>query len=258
MLLYDPTVPERCLSRVGRHVAAARTVPCPRAGQTTRGAACRGIRRGAIRPASPPIPRRRRGLWSRCLPPRPWRGAASSRSIPGLRWNRPGRPASPVTRSSGSVSRTERRRCASTAWDRTITGSALGRKSCSTGAGRGSMRWSSRCAPRWQAMPIPMPIAPGRALTAILSWRTSAARFPNWGFTFPRMRSVRISCRTVGCLPRLPADLGFRYRFAGSPAFCSAPARVLRWICWGLSFGIDPVRPALKLPAPGRLGVARL
>lgn len=103
---------------------------------------------------------------------------------------------------------------------------------------------------------------PWPALTAILSWCTSAARVPNWEFTFPRMRSVRISCRTVGCLPRLPADLGFRYRFTGSlyglAGILLGAREGLEVNLLGLSFGIDPVRPALKLAAPGRLGVARL
>jgi hypothetical protein len=51
-----------------------------------------------------------------------------------------GAPASLVTRSWGLVSRTGRRRYGSTGWDRTITGSGLGRRSCSTAAARVSTR----------------------------------------------------------------------------------------------------------------------
>ena len=57
---------------------------------------------------------------------------------------------------------------------------------------------------------------------------------------------------------RHPAGPGFRYRFMASSASCFAAREGLEVNLLGLSLGVDPVRPALKLPALGRLGMAGL
>jgi hypothetical protein len=65
------------------------------------------------------------------------------------------------------------RQRASTGWGRTITGSAPGHRSCSTGAGPGVDEGSSRFAPRLRSFPIPMPTAPSPGPTATPSLPTS-------------------------------------------------------------------------------------
>ena len=77
---FEPSVPRDGSS------ASAISPPCWSASAClTRGAAYRGTRCGAIRRGSLPMPQRLRRRSSRCLPPRPCRGAASFRSTPGLR-----------------------------------------------------------------------------------------------------------------------------------------------------------------------------
>ena len=57
--------------------------------------------------------------------------------------------------------------------------------------------------------------------------------------------------------PPHPAGPGFNYRFVGFGILLAA-REGLEVNLLGLSLGVDPVKPALKLPALGRLGIAGL
>ena len=71
------------------------------------------------------------------------------------------------------------------------------------------------------------------------------------------MRSARISCRAAVCSPPHPAGPGFNYRY-GLFGILLAAREGLEVNLLGLSFAVDPVRLALKLPALGRFGMAGL
>ena len=189
------------------------------------------------------------------MPPRPYRGAASSRCIPGSRSSRAGRRAIPATRWSGSGSRTARLRSASTAWGRTISGSARGPSCCSTGAAPTPTRSSTRSAPRSRAIPIRTPIAPGPGRTATPSPPTSRARCPNWVSACRRMRSARIFCRAGRWSRGRRAAPGFQLSLYGIAGILVAAKEGVELNVLGLSIGIDAAAPGLKLPAIGRLGL---
>lgn len=61
-----------------------------------------------------------------------------------------------------------------------------------------------------------------------------------------------------GVFAAAPSGSGFQVSLCGLAGILLGAREGLEVNLLGLSFGIDPVRPALKLPAPGRLGVARL
>ena len=106
--------------------------------------------------------------------------------------------------------------------------------------------------------PYPNSYVPGPGPTAIPSSPTSPGRSPTWRSSSRRMRSARISCRAAVCSAPHPAGPGLNYRSMESSVSCSPPIRVFKVNLLGLNLGVDPVRPALKLPALGRLGMVRL
>ena len=61
-----------------------------------------------------------------------------------------------------------------------------------------------------------------------------------------------------GLFAAAPSGSGFQVSLYGLIGILLAAREGLEVNLLGLSFGVDPVRPALKLPALGRLGVARL
>jgi hypothetical protein len=62
----------------------------------------------------------------------------------------------------------------------------------------------------------------------------------------------------AGTSVQTPAEIGFQVSIYGLVGIMLAAREGLEVNLLGLSFGIDLVRPALKLPALGRLGLARL
>jgi hypothetical protein len=61
-----------------------------------------------------------------------------------------------------------------------------------------------------------------------------------------------------GLFATTPSGSGFQVSLYGLVGIMLAAREGLDVNLLGLSFGVDPVRPALKLPALGRLGLARL
>ena len=61
-----------------------------------------------------------------------------------------------------------------------------------------------------------------------------------------------------GVLAAAPSGSGFQVSLYGVVGIMLAAREGLEVNLLGLSFGVDPARPALKLPALGRLGMARL
>ena len=61
-----------------------------------------------------------------------------------------------------------------------------------------------------------------------------------------------------GLFATTPSGSGFQVSLYGLVGIMLAAREGLEVNLLGLSFGVDPVRPALKLPALGRLGLARL
>jgi hypothetical protein len=62
----------------------------------------------------------------------------------------------------------------------------------------------------------------------------------------------------AGLFAAAPSGSGFQVSLYGLAGIMLAGREGLEVNLLGLSFGVDPVRPALKLPALGRLGLARL
>jgi hypothetical protein len=60
-----------------------------------------------------------------------------------------------------------------------------------------------------------------------------------------------------GLFAATPSGSGFQVSLYGLGGIMLAAREALEVNLLGLSFGVDPVRPALKLPAIGRLGLAR-
>jgi hypothetical protein len=84
--------------------------------------------------------------------------------------------------------------------------------------------------------------------------RTSAGRFPSSRSGFPRTGSARISCRAAAA----PSRSGFQVSLYGVIGILLAVREGLEVNLPGLSLGVAPVRPALRVPALGRLGMAGL
>jgi len=150
------------------------------------------------------------------------------------------------------VSRTGHRRYGSTGWDRTITGSGLGRRSCSTAAARVSTRRSRRCAPRWLAI-RPWPGPNGNTFLAQI-----ARQVPDLAIQLPSNAVGKDFLPGGGLFAATPSGSGFQLSLYGLFGILLAAREGLEVNLLGLSLGVDPVRPALKLPALGRLGMLRL
>ena len=103
----------------------------------------------------------------------------------------------------------------------------------------------------------PLPRSLKDAGTAIASSRTSPGSSPNWGSTCLPMRWARISCRGAACSPA-PTGSGFQLSLYGIFCILLAAREGLEVNLLGLGLGADPVRPALKLPALGRLVMENL
>ena len=84
-----------------------------------------------------------------------------------------------------------------------------------------------------------------------------ARQVPELGIHLP-LRWARISCRGGGLFAAAPSGSGFQLSLYGLFSILLAAREGLEVNLLGLSLGVDPVRPALKLPALGRLGMAGL
>ena len=103
-----------------------------------------------------------------------------------------------------------------------------------------------------------MPTVPGPGPTAIPSPRTSPGRSPTWRSSLPSNAVGKDFLPGGGLFAAAPSGSGFQlslYRLIG---VLLAAREGLEVNLLGLSLGVDPVRPALKLPALGRLGMVRL
>src|SRR5258708_24758972 len=85
-----------------------------------------------------------------------------------------------------------------------------------------------------------------------------ARQIPELGIHLPSNAVGKDFLPGGGLFAAAPSGSGFQVSLYGLIGIMLAGREGLEVNLLGLSFGVDPVRPALKLPALGRLGVARL
>jgi hypothetical protein len=85
-----------------------------------------------------------------------------------------------------------------------------------------------------------------------------ARQVPELGIHLPSNAVGKDFLPGGGLFAAAPSGSGFQVSLYGLIGILLAGREGLEVNLLGLSFGVDPVRPALKLPALGRLGLARL
>ena len=215
-------------------------------------AGCRGTRRAATRLLRPTRRLRRRRLF-RSMPPARFRGAGFLVHT-WIAVKPSGSQRFCATRCWVLASPTARRRFASTGPARTITGSAPGRRSSSTGADRvDAVIENIRAAVASYPYPQEYRAWPGpnsNTFTAFI-----AREVPELGLDLPSTRSEKIFC--PGALfAAAPSGTGFQVSlWSGRCPLAVGDGFEVNLL--GLNIGVDAAVPALKLPAIGRLGLER-
>jgi hypothetical protein len=85
-----------------------------------------------------------------------------------------------------------------------------------------------------------------------------ARRVPGLGIHLPSNAVGKDFLPGAGLFAAAPSGSGFQVSLYGLAGILVAADEGFEMNLLGLSLGIDPVRPALKLPAIGRLGLQRL
>jgi hypothetical protein len=106
--------------------------------------------------------------------------------------------------------------------------------------------------------PYPRATVPGPDPTAIRSSRRWPGRSPDLAIHLPSNAVGKDFLPGGGLFAAAPSGSGFQLLLGGLFGILLAAREGLEVNLLGLSPGVDPVRPALKLPALGRLGIAGL
>ena len=96
---------------------------------------------------------------------------------------------------------------------------------------------------------------PGPNSNSFVAW--VAREVPELGLDLPVTAIGKDYLANGGIFDRAPSGTGYQFSFFGVLGLIAAQSEGLELNLLGLSFGVDPLKPAIKIPGFGRLGMDR-